>query len=97
MMPAAHRQPVLIRERGQIMRMRSVHDKPNQRTALLLWPKNARPRQFVDAISRVARKLRVVFENRRASDALDVINRCREPDRAGDVWRASFEPMWRLS
>ena len=77
MMPAAHRQPVLIRERGQIMRMRSVHDEPNQRTTLLLWPQNARARQFADALSRVSRKLRVVFENRRSADALDIINRCR--------------------
>ena len=65
MMSAAHRQPVLIRERGEIVRMRSVHDEPNQRTALFLWPKDARARQFADALSRVSRKLRIVFENRR--------------------------------
>src|SRR5258706_11362287 len=46
MMPAAHRQPVLIRERGQIMRMRSVHYKSNERAALFSRPQNARARQF---------------------------------------------------
>ena len=51
--------------------------EPNQRTTLLLWPQNARARQFADALSRVSRKLRVVFENRRSADALDIINRCR--------------------
>src|SRR6266576_3034831 len=40
-----------------------------------------------------SRALRVVFENRRSADALDVFNRGREPDRACDVWRASFEPV----
>ena len=36
MMSAAHGQAVLVRERGEIMRMRSVHNEPNQRTTLLL-------------------------------------------------------------
>ena len=36
------------------------------------------------------RKLRVVLENCRASDLLDVINCCRESDRASDVGRASL-------
>src|SRR2546430_12476774 len=42
------------------------------------------------------RKLRVVLKNCRASDPFDVINRCRESDRACDVGRASFEPMRRF-
>ena len=44
MMPAAHGQPILIRKRGQIVRMRSVHDKPNKRAPLFLWTKDARSR-----------------------------------------------------
>ena len=44
MMPAAHGQAILIRERGQIVRMRSVHDKPNERAPLFLWTKEARSR-----------------------------------------------------
>ncbi len=42
------------------------------------------------------RKLRVVFENCRPPDLLDVINRGCEPDRAGDIWRAGFESMRRF-
>jgi hypothetical protein len=42
MMAAAHGQPILIRKRGQIVRMRSVHDKPNERAALFLRTKDAR-------------------------------------------------------
>ncbi len=63
MMPAAHGQPVLIRERGQIVRMRSIHDEPNQRAALSGRPQNACTRQFAEPLGRVARQLRVVFEN----------------------------------
>ena len=44
MMPAAHGQPILIRKRSQIVRMRSVHDKSNKRAALFLWTKDARSR-----------------------------------------------------
>src|SRR5262249_35470568 len=42
------------------------------------------------------RKLRVMFENRRSPDALDVINGRRESDRPCDVWRPAFEPMRRF-
>src|ERR1043166_4639883 len=96
MMSAAHGQPILVRERGQIVRMRGVHDKANQRAALILWTKYARSRQFADALGCIMRKLRVVFENRRPPDLLDVINRGREADRARDTRRASFEPVRRF-
>src|SRR5262249_33583605 len=95
MMSPAHGQPVLVGERGEIMRMGSVHEKPNQRAAFFLWTKNASARQFADALGCIIRKLRVMFENRRSPDLFDVINRCREPDRACDVWRSSFEPVRR--
>src|SRR5918996_3142742 len=42
------------------------------------------------------RKLRVVLENCRAPDLLDVINRCRKSDRACYVGRASFESVRRF-
>src|SRR6185369_2812050 len=42
------------------------------------------------------RKLRVVLENSRPTDALDVINCSCETDRARDVWRPAFEPMRRF-
>src|SRR5206468_7829863 len=64
MMPSPHGQPVLIRERGKIVRMRSVHRKSYERAALSGGPKNACARQFVETFGRVTRQLRVVFENR---------------------------------
>ena len=63
MVPAAHGQTVLIRERGQIVRMRSVHHKSYERAALSGRPENARAGQFSEALGCVTRKLRVVFEN----------------------------------
>src|SRR5437899_1836635 len=62
MMSTAHSQPVLIRERGEIVRMRRVHDKPNEGTAFFLWTKHASSRQFREALGCIARKLRIVFE-----------------------------------
>ena len=64
MMPAAHGQAVLIRKRGQIVRMRSVHYKSNQCAALRARAKNACARQGSETLSRIARQLRIVFENR---------------------------------
>ena len=39
------------------------------------------------------RKLRVVFENCRASDLFDVVNRGREANGAGNIWCASLKSM----
>src|SRR5256885_16659293 len=64
MMTATHGQTVLVRERGQIMRMRSVHHKSYERAALSGRPENSRAGQFSEALGCVARKLRIVFENR---------------------------------
>src|SRR5438477_12144299 len=61
MVPATQRQAVLVRESGEIVRMRRVHHKPNKCAALFYWPETARPRQFRETLCRVARKLRVVF------------------------------------
>src|SRR5215813_1666016 len=41
-------------------------------------------------------KLRVMLENRRPTDALNVIDCGCETDRASDVWRPAFEPMRRF-
>src|SRR5438552_16351924 len=96
MMPAPHGQAILIGECGEIVRMRRVHDKSNKRAALISWPENARAGQFSETLGRIARKLRVVLENCRASNLLEVINRCREADRAGDIRRAGLKPMGRF-
>src|SRR6266496_3646127 len=93
MMSAAHGQPILVRERSQIVRMRCVHDKPNQRAAFFPWTKDASARQFADALGCIMRKVRVMFENRRSSDLLDVINRSGKADGSRYIWRSGLEPM----
>src|SRR5438445_2091285 len=76
--------------------MRCVHYKSYERAALFLWTKDAGSRQFREALGCITRKLRVVLENRRPPDLLDVINRGCEPDGACDVRRTSFEPVRRF-
>src|SRR5919106_5437034 len=44
----------------------------------------------------IVSKIRVMLKNCRASDSLDVINRCREADRARNIWRAGLESMRRF-
>src|SRR5438552_15498519 len=95
MMSAAHRQAVLVRERRQIMWVRRIHDKPNQCAALFLWSKGAGSRQFPDALHCITCKMPVVFENRRTSDLIDLINWGREANRVDVIRRASFNPMRR--
>src|SRR5882762_10362376 len=96
MMPSSQRQSVLVGERGEIMRMRCIHHKSNQGATLLGWSKNARPWQFDQAIECIARQLRVMSENCRASDSIKIINRRSETDGTGDIWCASFESMRRF-
>src|SRR6266508_6590421 len=76
--------------------MRGIHHKSNQGAAFLGWSKNTCPWQFVQAIECITRQLRVVFENCCASDSIEVIDRRGQTDCTGDVWRASFKPMWRF-
>src|SRR5205823_10247433 len=78
------------------MRMRSVHDKPDERAPLFLWTKDASARQLADALGCIMRKLRVVLENHRPPDLLDVINRGCKPNSACDVWRSCFEAVRRF-
>src|SRR5215217_1341834 len=59
MMATAHGQPVLIRERSEIMRMRNVHHKSNERAALFSRPQDTCAGQFAEALGGVARQLRV--------------------------------------
>src|SRR5207249_11597077 len=96
MMPAAHGQPILIRKRREIVRMRRVHDKPHEGTAFFVWTKHASSRQFREALGCIARKLRIVFENCRPPDLLNVIDRSREADGSRNIWRSALEPKRRL-
>src|ERR1700730_88151 len=93
MMPAAKRQSVLIGKRGEIMRMRRVHHETNQRTARRSWSEDAHSRQFREAFHGVAGKIDIVFEDCRASDLFNVIDRGSEPDRARDVRCTCFKSL----
>src|SRR5437764_8882491 len=96
MMSTAHRQAILICKRGQIVRVRSIDDKPDQSAPLFPWTKNASSRQVVKAIDCVTRQFRIVFEDSGPADAIDVIHRCAEPDCAGDIRRSRFETVRRF-
>src|SRR5437870_8669651 len=64
MVSAAHRQPVLIRERGKIVRMRGLHYETDKRATVSTWSKDAHPGQFSETFHRVTGKLCIVLENR---------------------------------
>src|SRR5205823_5840807 len=53
MVPATQRQAVLVRERGQIVRMRRGHHETNQGTALSGWSEHTHPGQFCQTFHRV--------------------------------------------
>src|SRR4029077_6132448 len=63
MMSAAHSQSILIGERGQIVWVRSVHDKSNECTALVLRTEDASSWQLHEPLGCITCKLRVVLEN----------------------------------
>src|SRR5207237_2598388 len=73
MVPATQRQAVLVRERGQIVRMHRGHHETNQSTALSGSSKHTHPGQFCQTFHRVFGQPSVVFKNRRASDSFDVL------------------------
>src|SRR5882724_3810711 len=96
MMPAAQSQSVLVGERCEIVWMCCIHYKPNKCAALFGWTENTHSGQFRETFGCIASKVRVVFKNCCASDLLDVLDRCREADRAGDVRCASLKSVWRF-
>src|SRR6266446_9437357 len=91
MVPAAQSQSVLICEGCEIVRMRRIHHETNQSATLFSWPENAHSWQFGETLSGIVSEVRVVFENYWPSDLLDIINRCRQPDRTGDIRCAGFK------
>src|SRR5207244_13524098 len=96
MVTAAHRQSVLICKCGEIVRMRGVHQEANQRAPLFFWTKHASSRQFREALGCITCQLRIMFENCRPPDPLNVINRSCKPDGSRNIWRSALEPMRRL-
>src|SRR5205823_7246012 len=96
MMPPAQSQSVLIGERCEIVWMCCIHYKPNQGAALFVWTENTHSGQFRETLGCIASKVRVVFKNRWASDLLDVLDRSREADRAGDVRCAGLKSVRRF-
>src|SRR5207237_2126382 len=77
-------------------RMRRFHDEPDDGAALARWSEDAHPGQFRETFQRVIGQPRIVFEDRGAANAFDVIDRGGEADGAGDVRRAGFETMRRF-
>ena len=96
MVSATHGQPVLICERREIVWMRGLHHETNKRATVLTWSENTHSRQFSQTFHRITSKMRIMFENCRAADPLDVINRGGEPDRAGDVRCARLKSVGRF-
>ena len=96
MMSAAQRQPVLIGERRQIVRMRRLHDETNDRAALTGGSENTYAGQFGETLDGVAGQLRVVLENSGRARSLRGNQWRLQPDRAGDIGRARLETMRRF-
>src|SRR4051794_8788535 len=96
MMAAAHGQPVAISERGEIVRMRCLHHETNEPATLSGRSENAQAGQFRETLHRVVGKFDIMFENFRAANPFDVIDRSGETDRARDVWSARFKSVRRL-
>src|SRR6266496_1844473 len=96
MMPAAQSQSILVGERCEIVWMCCIHYKPDKGAALFGWSENTHSGQFRETLGCIASKVRVVFKNCWASDLLDVLDRGREADRAGDVRCASLKSVRRF-
>ena len=95
---AAQGQSLLVGKGGEVVRMHALHHETNQRSAFALRPEHPHPGQFSEpSIRGIGGQLRIVLEDPRASDVLEVIDRRGEADRAGDVRRASFKAVRRLS
>src|SRR6266850_7333224 len=76
--------------------MRRLHDKTHQRATLFTRTKHAHSGQLSETFHCVTSKVRIVFENCRASDLFDVIDGGGEPDGAGDIRRAGLESVRRF-
>src|SRR5712691_4063636 len=96
MVSAAQGQSLLVGEGGEIVRMHPVHHESDERAPLLLWPEHAHAGQLREFFGGISGQLRIVRENSRTFDLLEIINRGGESDRAGDVWRARLEAVRRF-
>ena len=96
MVTAAQGQSMLIGEGGEIVRMHAFHHETDERPALVLRAEHAHSGQFGELFGGISGQLRIVRENRRSSDALEIINRRGQSDRSGDVGRASLEAVRRF-
>jgi len=95
MMTTAHGETVTIRKRGQIVRVRRVHDKLMTPPRSFIGPITRKPGTRPFPSTRIPQD-RHRAENFSASDPFDVIDRRAQPDRSGDVGRAGFETVRRF-
>src|SRR5262249_48933462 len=93
MVTAAHCEPVAVRERSEIMRMRCVHDKTDHPSTIFGWSDHSQARQFRHSLERILRKIDIVLKNLGAADSFQIIDCRGETNRAGDIWSAGFKTV----
>src|SRR5207245_9470558 len=76
--------------------MRCDHHKANASTAISRRSKDVQSRYIGHALQRISSKIDIVLKNFGASDSFKVIDRSRETDGAGNIWRACFETVRRF-
>src|SRR5438445_11813800 len=96
MMSTAHRESVAIGKRGQIVRMRRVHDETDYAGAILLWPDYAQSWHFSHSVQCVDRKIDIVRKDFGTSDSFEIIDCGGQSNCAGNVGSARFETMRRF-
>src|SRR5437763_2900728 len=76
--------------------MYRLHHETDQRATLCAWSKYPHSRQLFQAFHGVLSELRVVLENRRASNLLNVINGRFQTDSSRNIGRARLETVRRF-
>src|SRR5947199_9126256 len=76
--------------------MRCAHHKANDSTAISRRSKAVQSRHIGHSLQRITSKIDIVLKNFGASNSFEVIDRSRETDGAGNIWRACFETVRRF-
>src|SRR5439155_6399286 len=78
------------------VRMRGAHHKTNDSTAISPRSKDVQSRHIGNSLQRITSKIDIVLKNFGASESFELIDRSRETDSAGNIWRARFETVRRF-
>src|SRR5439155_10848988 len=76
--------------------MRCAHHKANDSTAISRRPKKGQSSHIGHSLKRITSKIDIMLKNFGASNSFEVIDRSRETDGAGNIWRACFETVRRF-